>query len=167
MCQGFSIFSGFLHHFVMVKLATSNIGVKYPRSSNQMDVVIPPPWYVIEWNWHHSFVLWSAWSRSRVINMYFERGQAVFSTLTYGHSPPLSGYSITNKDTAIRPNKYYVARHTLVRGLRPIPDNWYELSVEIRRSIDFSLNEQYNRGWVQAKLQTWSFLSTSVHWQNV
>ena len=28
MCQGLSIFPGFLHHFVLAKLATSNIRVK-------------------------------------------------------------------------------------------------------------------------------------------
>ena len=28
MCQGFSHFSGFLHHFVLAKLATSSIRVK-------------------------------------------------------------------------------------------------------------------------------------------
>ena len=28
MCQGFSNFSGFLHHFVLAKLATSSIRVK-------------------------------------------------------------------------------------------------------------------------------------------
>ena len=29
MCQGFNIFSGFLHHFVLAKLATSSIRVNY------------------------------------------------------------------------------------------------------------------------------------------
>ena len=27
MCQGFSVFSGFLHHFVLAKVATSSIRV--------------------------------------------------------------------------------------------------------------------------------------------
>ena len=34
MCQGFSHFSGFLHHFVLAKLTTSSIRVK----DNQLDV---------------------------------------------------------------------------------------------------------------------------------
>ena len=31
MCQGFGNFSGFLHHFVLAKLATSSISVKVPE----------------------------------------------------------------------------------------------------------------------------------------
>ena len=31
MCQGFSLVSGFLHHFVLAKLATSSIRVKFPQ----------------------------------------------------------------------------------------------------------------------------------------
>ena len=31
MCQGFSHFSGFLHHFVLAKLATSSIRVNINR----------------------------------------------------------------------------------------------------------------------------------------
>ena len=32
MCQGFSDFTGFLHHFVLAKLATSSIRVKLPTA---------------------------------------------------------------------------------------------------------------------------------------
>ena len=35
MCQGFSHFSGFLHHFVLAKLATSSIRVKFCLASSQ------------------------------------------------------------------------------------------------------------------------------------
>ena len=36
MCQGFSHFSGFLHHFVMAKLATSSIRVNSATGLTQM-----------------------------------------------------------------------------------------------------------------------------------
>ena len=44
MCQGFSHFSGLLHHFVLTKLATSYIRVKNKKSGHYEELEFLPLW---------------------------------------------------------------------------------------------------------------------------
>ena len=44
MCQGFGHFSGFLHHFVLAKLATSSIRVKVPEFCTK---IILAPFFLV------------------------------------------------------------------------------------------------------------------------
>ena len=41
MCQGFSNFSGLLHHFVLAKLATSSIRVNLPHDATSILWPVP------------------------------------------------------------------------------------------------------------------------------
>ena len=39
MCQGFSYFIGFLHHFVLAKLATTSIRIKQKENSKYFEKI--------------------------------------------------------------------------------------------------------------------------------